>query len=72
MLFPTYQRYDVRAAKGEGAWLWDERGNRWLDFTSGLAVCNLGSAQKISNGAQLNTYIMNGQACIKKSIKNFM
>ena len=27
---------------GEGAWLWDERGNRWLDFTSGLAVCNLG------------------------------
>jgi len=42
MLFPTYQRYDVRAAKGEGAWLWDERGNRWLDFTSGLAVCNLG------------------------------
>src|SRR5690606_32807159 len=42
MLFPTYQRYDVRAAKGEGAWLWDERGNRWLDFTAGLAVCNLG------------------------------
>lgn len=42
MLFPTYQRYNVRVAKGEGAWLWDEAGNRWLDFTSGLAVCNLG------------------------------
>jgi acetylornithine/N-succinyldiaminopimelate aminotransferase len=42
MLFPTYRRYDIRAAKGEGAYLWDEAGNRWLDFTSGLAVCNLG------------------------------
>ncbi len=42
MLFPTYQRYDIRAARGEGAWLWDEAGRRWLDFTSGLAVCNLG------------------------------
>lgn len=42
MLFPTYQRYDIRVAKGEGVWLWDEAGNRWLDFTSGLAVCNLG------------------------------
>jgi len=40
MLFPTYQRYDIRAARGEGAWLWDEAGRRWLDFTSGLAVCN--------------------------------
>lgn len=28
--------------KGEGAYLWDENGNRLLDFASGVAVCNVG------------------------------
>lgn len=41
-LFPTYQRNDLRPVHGEGAWLWDEAGKKYLDFTSGLGVCNLG------------------------------
>ncbi|OYD08075.1 acetylornithine transaminase [Paludifilum halophilum] len=41
-LFPTYSRNGIRPAKGEGAYLWDESGQRYLDFTSGLGVCNLG------------------------------
>lgn len=41
-LFPTYQRNGIRTAKGEGAHIWDESGRKYLDFTSGLGVCNLG------------------------------
>jgi acetylornithine/N-succinyldiaminopimelate aminotransferase len=37
--------YGARAAtlvKGEGAWLWDDKGNKYLDALSGIAVCGLG------------------------------
>ncbi|CAM3530833.1 acetylornithine transaminase [Marinicrinis lubricantis] len=43
-LFPTYARYPIALVKGEGSWLWDDQGNRYLDFMSGLAVTNLGHA----------------------------
>ena len=39
---PTYGRLPVSFTKGEGAWLWDESGNRYLDALSGIAVCGLG------------------------------
>lgn len=38
----TYGRLDVAFEKGEGAWLVDDRGNRYLDALSGLAVTTLG------------------------------
>ncbi len=38
----TYARFPVAIVKGEGAVVWDADGRRYLDFTSGLAVCNLG------------------------------
>src|SRR5687767_1510511 len=41
-LFPTYARYPLTLVKGEGSWLWDDQGNKYLDFMSGLAVANLG------------------------------
>ncbi|BCU83185.1 acetylornithine aminotransferase [Polycladomyces abyssicola] len=41
-LFPTYTRVPVRVASGSGSILLDEDGKRYLDFTSGLGVCNLG------------------------------
>lgn len=41
-LFPTYLRSDLHLVRGEGSWLWDDQGKRYLDFTSGLGVCNLG------------------------------
>ncbi|XEC95393.1 acetylornithine transaminase [Paenibacillus tarimensis] len=41
-LFPTYARYPVALVKGQGSWLWDDQGNKYLDFMCGLAVTNLG------------------------------
>jgi len=43
-LFPTYARFPITLVKGQGSWLWDDQGNRYLDFMSGLAVTNLGHA----------------------------
>jgi acetylornithine aminotransferase len=43
-LMATYKRLPVTFARGEGAWLWDDRGRRYLDAVSGIAVCNLGHA----------------------------
>lgn len=41
-LMPTYQRLPVAFERGEGAWLWDQDGRRYLDALSGIAVCGLG------------------------------
>ncbi|CAH8248914.1 acetylornithine transaminase [Paenibacillus melissococcoides] len=41
-LLPTYARYPITLVKGSGSRLWDDRGNAYLDFMSGIAVANLG------------------------------
>lgn len=41
-LMNTYARLPVTFVKGEGVWLWDDRGERYLDALSGVAVCGLG------------------------------
>jgi len=38
----TYNRFPVAIVRGEGRRVWDADGRRYLDFTAGLAVCNLG------------------------------
>jgi acetylornithine aminotransferase len=43
-LMSTYARLPVAFVRGEGAWLWDEEGQRHLDALSGIAVCGLGHA----------------------------
>ena len=43
-IMPTYARLPVRFSHGEGAWLVDEAGERYLDALSGIAVCGLGHA----------------------------
>ncbi|MDY8092267.1 acetylornithine transaminase [Paenibacillus sp. SEL3] len=43
-LFPNYARYPLTLVKGQGSWLWDDQGKRYLDFMSGIAVTNLGHA----------------------------
>jgi len=40
----TYKRLPVTFARGEGVWLWDTEGRRYLDALSGIAVCGLGHA----------------------------
>ncbi|HYA06489.1 MAG TPA: aspartate aminotransferase family protein [Xanthobacteraceae bacterium] len=41
-LLPTYARVDLAFERGEGAWLIATDGDRYLDFTSGVAVNALG------------------------------
>jgi acetylornithine aminotransferase len=43
-IMPTYHRLPIRFTHGQGVWLWDEEGKRYLDALSGIAVCNLGHA----------------------------
>jgi acetylornithine/N-succinyldiaminopimelate aminotransferase len=41
-LMNTYMQLPVTFARGEGVWLWDEAGTRYLDALAGVAVCGLG------------------------------
>ena len=41
-LMPVYARSDVAPVRGEGAYLFDAQGRRWLDFASGIATNSLG------------------------------
>jgi acetylornithine/N-succinyldiaminopimelate aminotransferase len=43
-VLPTYARVDLAFERGEGAWLFTAEGDRYLDFTSGVAVNALGHA----------------------------
>ena len=40
----TYSRLPVTFTRGEGVWLWDEAGKRYLDGVAGVAVNTLGHA----------------------------
>jgi len=45
----TYKRFPIVITKGKGCSLWDTEGKKYIDFVSGIAVCNLGHAHpKIS------------------------
>lgn len=41
-LFPTYARWEVPVERAKGTYIYDTSGKAYLDFTSGIAVCNLG------------------------------
>lgn len=43
-IMDTYPPRPVTFVRGEGSWLWDDQGKRYLDFLSGLAVTGLGHA----------------------------
>ena len=43
-LFETYARADIAFDHGEGSWIVDTRGERYLDFGGGIAVSALGHA----------------------------
>ena len=43
-LLPVFARVDLAFTRGEGAWLIATNGDRYLDFTSGVAVNALGHA----------------------------
>lgn len=41
-LMPTYNRLPLSFTRGDGVWLEDAEGNKYLDAISGIAVCGLG------------------------------
>lgn len=41
-LMTTYRPMDITFEKGDGVWLFDKEGNKYLDAISGIAVCGLG------------------------------
>ena len=41
-LLHTYNRYQIVLEKGEGVYLHDTEGKKYLDFAAGIAVCSLG------------------------------
>jgi predicted acetylornithine/succinylornithine family transaminase len=46
-LMSTYPPAPVRFVRGDGSYLWDDQGRRYLDFLSGLAVTSLGHAHPV-------------------------
>ncbi|MGN8645989.1 aspartate aminotransferase family protein [Gracilibacillus sp. HCP3S3_G5_1] len=38
----TYGRFPITLVEGKGSYVWDDRGTKYLDFSSGIATCNLG------------------------------
>ncbi len=47
----TYGRLPMALVKGEGPWVWDAEGRKYLDFVGGLAVNSLGHAHPKVAGA---------------------
>ena len=43
-LMANYGRLEINIVRGDGCWLFDESGNRYLDLVAGIAVCALGHA----------------------------
>lgn len=58
-LFPTYNRYDLSVSKADGTTVEDIDGKKYLDFATGIGVCNLGHRHPVVQQAveeQLNNY----------------
>ncbi len=41
-LMETYKRFPLTINKGKGCWVWDNKGNKYLDAVAGIATCSLG------------------------------
>jgi predicted acetylornithine/succinylornithine family transaminase len=52
-LMNTYARYPITLIKGEGAYVWDSRGKKYLDFLSGIGCTSLGHCHPVIEAAIL-------------------
>ena len=50
----TYKRMNIAPTSGKGSWLFDEKGNRYLDFIAGIATNSLGHGHPALVGAIQN------------------
>ena len=41
-LFDVYPRFEIEPVRGEGAWIWDRQGQKYLDLYGGHAVISIG------------------------------
>ncbi len=60
-IMPLYPPKGVTLERGEGVYLYDDKGKKYLDCAAGIAVSSLGHANKAYNDAaidQLNKFIM--------------
>ena len=48
---PFFKKIPVSIERGEGVYVWDEEGKRYLDFTAGWGVTCLGHAHPVITGA---------------------
>lgn len=53
-LLHTYNKYQIVLEKGEGVYLFDTRGNKYLDFTAGISVMAFGYGNQEYNEALKN------------------
>lgn len=69
-VLPNYGRYNVWPVRGEGPYVWDRDGKKYLDFAGGVAVCPLGHCPPVVVKAlteQANTLIhVSNWYCIDK------
>jgi len=61
---PSYGRFDLVLERGEGSYVWDTDGRKYLDFGGGIAVCALGHAhpaiaQALYDQARKLTHVSN-------------
>jgi acetylornithine/N-succinyldiaminopimelate aminotransferase len=49
-LMSTYSRFPLTIVKGKGSYVFDAEGTKYLDFTSGIATCNLGHVPEVVKG----------------------
>jgi acetylornithine/N-succinyldiaminopimelate aminotransferase len=47
VFFQTGRRTPVTLVRGEGSYVWDDRGNRYLDFVAGIAVVSIGHCNPV-------------------------
>lgn len=50
-IMPTYNRFPLTITKGKGSHVWNEQGEQYLDYTSGIATCNLGHVPDVVHEA---------------------
>jgi len=79
-LMNNYGSRKITLCKGNGSWVWDTDGKRYLDAVSGIAVCGLGHAhpaitEALSNQAEKiihcsNLYNIRAQETLAEKLKN--
>src|ERR1700737_1684993 len=63
-VIPSYARFDLVLERGDGSYVWDVDGKRYLDLAGGIAVCSLGHAhpemtKALTDQSQKLTHVSN-------------